>query len=220
MKVSGSNTLPKGKIEEELISSGSTRVNGDLECEDFKSSGSLKGTGNLTINGDFRNSGSFKLTGSVTINGNAKSSGSTTIEGELLIKGEYIKSGSLKAGDQVEAIAGARISGSTTIQGSLMSKKDVVIKGASTIEGNIKADSIFIGMDVDYLRPWRPYKIRGNVIADNEVDIKKTIVKGDVKGRDVKIGFGSEVKGAVYYVDSIEISSKATLAKKPVQIKE
>ena len=87
MKVSGSGTLPKGKLDEELISSGSTKVSGDLECEGFKSSGSLRGSGNLIIHGDFRCSGSFKLAGSVTVDGNAKSTGSTTIDGEVSING-------------------------------------------------------------------------------------------------------------------------------------
>jgi cytoskeletal protein CcmA (bactofilin family) len=220
MKVSGSSTLPEGKIDEELISSGSTKINGDLECKGFKSSGSIKGSGNLTINGDFRNSGSFRLVGSVSVAGDAKSSGSTTIKGEILIKGKYTKSGSLKAGDQVEAINGAKISGSTNIKGNLMSQKDINLKGAATIDGNIKADNIYIGMDIDIFRPWRPYKVYGNVIADNEVNIKKIHVAGDVKGQDVIIGIGSEILGNVYYTNSIEVSSQAKLAKEPIQIKD
>ena len=220
MKVSGSGTLPKGKLNEELISSGSTKVNGDLECEEFKSSGSLRGTGNLTIHGDFRCAGSFNLTGSVTVDGNAKSTGSTTIDGEVLINGKLVKSGSFNVGKDLEANQGAKISGSTKINGNLMSKRDVELQGGVTIDGNIKADNIYIGMILDNLRPWRPYKVYGNIVADNEVNIKKTFVKGDVKGRDVIIGYGSEIKGAVYYTNSIEVNHRATLAKKPEQIKD
>ena len=206
------------QINEDLISTGSTRINGNLECEGFKSSGSLKGSGNLIVHGNFRCSGSFKLAGSVTVNGNAKSTGSTTIDGEILIKGEFTKSGSLNAGKQVEALEGVKISGSTKIQGNLLSKRDVDICGSTTVEGNIKADNVFIGLLVE-LRPWQPYKVFGNIVADNEVNIKKTYVAGDVKGYDVKIDYGTEIKGEVYYINSIEVSPRATLANKPKRIK-
>jgi cytoskeletal protein CcmA (bactofilin family) len=220
MRVSGSSTLAEGKINENLVATGTTRINGNLECEEFKSSGSLKGSGNLAVNGYFRSSGTFKLTGSLTVEGDAKSTGSTTIDGEILIKGGYTKSGTLKAGKQVEAVEGINISGLTKIQGNLMSKKDVVLRGNSTVDGNIKAENVFIGMPIDK-RPFKhPYKVHGNIVADNEVNIKKTYVAGDVKGRDVKIGHGTEVVGAVYYINSIEVSTRATLAKKPVQIKD
>jgi cytoskeletal protein CcmA (bactofilin family) len=219
MRVSGSSTLPEGKIKEDLVSTGTTRINGNLECEGFKSSGSLKGLGNLIVHGDFRNSGSFKLAGSVIVDGNAKSTGSTTIEGEILIKGVYTSSGSLKAGKHIEAIEGVKMSGSAKIQGNLMSKKDVDLRGATTVNGNIKAENVFIGLPVE-IRPWQPYKIHGNIVADNEINIKKTYVAGDIKGHDVKIGHGTEVKGEVYYINSIEVSSRATLAKKPIKIKD
>jgi len=192
MRVSGSSTLTEGKINEKLVASGSTRINGDYECEEFKSSGTLKGAGNLTVLGDFQCSGTLKLEGSLTVEGDARSAGSTTIDGEILIMGGYTKSGTLRAGKQIEALEGVKISGFTKIQGNLMSKKDVVLRG----------------------------KVHGNIVADNEVNIKKTYVAGDVKGRDVKIGHGTEVVGAVYYTNSIEVSSRVTLAKQPMQIKD
>jgi len=219
MRVSGSSTLSEGKINEDLVASGSTRINGNLECEKFKSSGTLKGSGNLTALGDFRNSGTFRLKGSLTVEGDARSSGSTTIDGETLVKGQYVKSGTLRAGKQVEAVEGIKLSGLSKIQGNLISKKDVVIRGNSTVDGNIKAENVFIGKPVDMRPIIHPYKVHGNIVADNEVNIKKTFVAGDVKGRDVTIGPGTEVVGAVYYINSIEVSSRVTLAKQPVQIK-
>ena len=221
MKVAGSSTLNEGKINEDLVASGSTRLNGNLECEGFKSTGSLKGLSNLTVLGDFQCAGSFKLAGSLTVEGNAKSSGTTIIDGALLIKGGLSKSGSLKTGKQVEAQEGVKISGFTRIQGNLLSKKDVDLRGSVTIDENIKAENVFIGMTIDDFRPFKhPYKVHGNIVADNEVTIKKTFVGGDIEGRDVKIGKGTEVVGTIYYINSIEVSSRATLANKPVQIKD
>ncbi|MCK5185477.1 MAG: polymer-forming cytoskeletal protein [Candidatus Heimdallarchaeota archaeon] len=220
MRVSGSSTLAEGKINEKLVASGSTRINGNFDCEGFKSSGTLKGSGNLSVHGDFKCSGTFRLKGSLTVEGDARSSGSTTIDGETLVKGQYVKSGTLRAGKQIEAIEGIKLSGLSKIQGNLMSKKDVVIRGNSTVDGNIKAENIFIGKPVDMRLIIHPYKVHGNIVADNEVNIKKTFVTGDVKGRDVIIGPGSEVEGAVYYINSIEVSSRVTLAKQPVQIKD
>lgn len=220
MRVSGSSTLPEGKINESLVASGSTRINGNLECEEFKSSGSLKGSGDLSVLGDFRCSGTFRLKGSLTVDGDAKSTGSTIIDGGILIEGRYSKSGTLKTGKQVEAQEGIKISGLTNIQGNLMSKKEVVLRGNTTVDGNIKAEDVFIGMPIDRRPLKHPYKVHGNIVADNEVHIKKTFVAGDVKGRDVKLGNGTEVVGAVYYIDSIEVSSRVTLAKQPIQIKD
>lgn len=220
MRVSGSSTLPEGKINESLVASGSTRINGNLECEEFKSSGSLKGSGDLSVLGDFQCSGTFRLKGSLTIEGDARSAGSTTIDGGILIEGKYSKSGTLKTGKQLEALEGVKISGLTNIQGNLMSKKEVILRGNTTVEGNIKAEDVFIGRPIDRRPIKHPYKVHGNIVADNEVNIKKTFVAGDVKGRDVTIGHGTEVVGAVYYINSIEISSRVTLAKQPIQIKD
>jgi len=220
MRVSGSSTLPDGKINDDLVSTGTTKINGNLECEGFKSSGSLNGKGNLIVHRDFRNSGTFNLIGSLSVDGDAKSTGTTTIDGEIRIIGEYIKSGTLRAGNHLEAINGMKMSGLSKIKGNLMSKKDVEIRGNATIDGNIKADNISIGMPIDRRPIKHPYKIHGNLIADNTINIKKTFVGGDIKGRDVIIEYGTEVVGAVYYINSIEVSSRATLAKKPMQIKE
>ncbi|MHA1244126.1 MAG: polymer-forming cytoskeletal protein [Candidatus Heimdallarchaeota archaeon] len=220
MKVSGSSTLSTGKVDEKVITTGSTKINGDFECEGFRSSGSLKGSGNLTVNGDFRCAGTFRLNGSVNIKGDARSSGTTIIDGELQINGYYSKSGSLKIGKQVKATKGVKISGSTSIKGNLISEKNVEIYGSTTIDGNIKADNVYIGNPIDNLRPWQPYKIYGNIIADNAVIIKKTFVGGDIEGWSVKIENGCHVEGTVYYVNSIEVNPRVKLANKPVQIKD
>ena len=79
MKISGSGTLNKMKLDDTISSSGSVRIDGDVECLGFRSSGSARGEGNLIVHGDFKSSGSFNLRGGLQADGNAKSSGSATI---------------------------------------------------------------------------------------------------------------------------------------------
>ena len=221
MKVSGSQTLSEGKINENLVASGLTRINGNFECEEFKSSGTLRGEGSISVNGDFQCTGSFKLGGSLSVEGKAKSSGTTTIDGEMLIKGSYTKSGTLKVLEQVKAIEGAKMSGFTKIQGNLLSDEDVDLRGNAVVGGNIKAENVFIGMVIDDFRPFKhPYKVHGNIVAENEIAIKKTFVGGDIEGRDVKIGKGTEVLGTVYYLNTIEVNPRANLSKKPIKVKD
>ena len=63
-----------------------------------------------------------------------------------------------------------------------------------------------------------PYKVNGNIFAENDIELIGTHVDGDVRGRNVKIRRATEVVGKVYYIDSIEVDAKATLANEPVQI--
>ncbi|HUT81708.1 MAG TPA: hypothetical protein VMZ29_10950 [Candidatus Bathyarchaeia archaeon] len=42
-----------------------------------------------------------------------------------------------------------KISGSTKIQGNLFSRKDVDLSGFVIVDGNIKAENVFIGMPVE-----------------------------------------------------------------------
>ena len=220
MKVSGSQTLSKGKIDENLVASGMTRINGNFECNEFKSTGTLRGEGSIAVKGDFQSSGSFKLKGSLTVEGKARSSGTAFIEGEVLVKGHYSKSGTLKVLEQVKAIDGAKMTGFTKIQGNLLSEEDIDIRGSAFISENIKAENVFIGMVIDDFRPIKhPYKVHGNIVAENEIAIKKTFVGGDIEGRDVKIGKGTEILGTVYYLNSIEVHPRAILTSESVKVK-
>ncbi len=57
-------------------------------------------------------------------------------------------------------------------------------------------------------------------MARNNIELIRASVEGDVKGRDVVIGRGTEVLGTVYYVDTIEVHDKATLANDAIKISE
>ena len=221
MKISGSGRLSAGKIDDELSVSGSAHIEGDFECNGFRSSGSLKGKGNLTVHGDVKSSGSFRLDGHLRGDGNVRSSGSATIGGAIITKGTVGSSGSLRTGNKVEGLQGVRFSGSSNVQGDVLSEKTIIIEGSTTINGNIKGEDVYIGRErvLGSRKLFKhPYKVHGNIFAENDVDLIGTYVGGDVRGRDVKINRATEVVGKVYYINSIEVDPKAKLSSEPVQI--
>ena len=223
MKISGSGTLSKMNIKDIIRSSGSVRMEGDIECLGFRSSGSARGEGNLTVHGDFKSSGSFNLHGSLHGDGNAKSSGSATVDKEININGALENSGSLRVGKGVEALQGIRFSGSTRVDGGLNSEETIEIDGSTTVKGSIKAKNVLIGTLTHFggkKVKKHPYKVFGNIFATNDLELINTFVEEDVRGRNVKIGRRTEIMGKVYYIDSIEIDPKAILTHEPIQISE
>ena len=104
MKISGSGKLSEGKIDDSLVTSGSARIDGDFECNGFRSSGSFRGSGNLTVHGDFRSSGSFRIHGSLKGDGNGRTSGSASVDGKISIDGYFRSSGSLRVGGKIELL--------------------------------------------------------------------------------------------------------------------
>lgn len=221
MKLSGSGTLSAGNIDDTIISSGSTIIEGDFSCDGFRSSGSLRGRGNLFVRGDIRSSGSFRILGALRGGGNAKFSGSTTINEEIDIKGKLETSGSLRVGNKVEAPQGIRFSGSTRVDGGLNSEETIEIEGSTTVRGYIKAKNVLIGTQTRFggkKSSKHPYKVFGNIFATIDVELINTFIQGDVRGRNVKIGKRTEITGKVYYIDTIEIEAKTTLAHDPIQI--
>ncbi|MBY8981080.1 MAG: polymer-forming cytoskeletal protein [Candidatus Lokiarchaeota archaeon] len=223
MKISGSGRLSGMKLNDTLVVSGFAKIDGNFECEGFRSSGSMRAEGDLTVNGDVKSSGSFRLSGNLEVKGNAKFSGSTTIGQGIKIGGGFGNSGSLRAGDKIEADQGIRLSGSTRVEGGLFSQETIEIEGSTTINGDINANEVLIGTKT-VIKGKRiakhPYIVSGSIYGANTVDIKYTIVDGDVKGRHVIIGKRAEVVGNVYYIDSIDVDDKAFLTNVPIQISE
>jgi len=223
MKISGSGKLSEMSIKDNIVVSGAVKMDGNIECQGFRSSGSTRGEGNLTVHGDVKSSGSFRILGALHGDGNVKFSGSTTVGEEIDIKGILENSGSLRVGNKVEALQGMRFSGSTKVDGGLNSNETIEIHGSTTVRGNITGNNVFIGTQTYFdgkKRVKHPYKVFGNIISTNDVEIINTFVQGDVKGRNVKIGERTEITGKVYYIDTIEIKAKATLTHEPIQISE
>ncbi len=222
MKISGSGTLSAGKIDDNLQVSGSAKLKGDFECYGFHSSGSLRGEGSLTVHGDVSSSGSFRLEGSLYGDGKARSSGSMSVGGEISVKGMLVNSGSLRVGGKVEALEGVNVSGSARINGDLSSQRMIKISGSSTIHGDVYGNDIILGKEAKLSR--NIYKhlniVNGNIFAKNHIHLVRTLVEGDVRGRNVIIGKGTEIRGMIYYVDSIDVHNKAILLKESIKITE
>lgn len=221
MRISGSGRLSGGKIEEELHTSGSTRIEGDFECNGFRSSGSFRGSGNLTVHGDLSTSGSFRLGGNINGDGDVGSSGSTRVEGQISIQGYFKSSGSLRVGSNIKALQGLKFTGSSNVRGNIFSERGILLSGSTTIYGDVNGNVIDIGIGrvIGSRGVFKhPIKVYGNVLASKSVNLVRTLVEGDVKGRHVIIGKKSEILGKVYYVDTINIDEKCILNHDPIQI--
>lgn len=128
LRISGSGTTPGGKYDQVSIS-GSGKIYGDTECNDFKISGSEKVIGNLSAS-------EFKI------------SGSGGVEGNLKCKSGKI-SGSAKVLGRVDS-EDFKISGSGKIEGDL-SGREIEISGSAKVLGSIYGGDIKIsgGIDVE-----------------------------------------------------------------------
>lgn len=226
MKISGSGRIQGGKLDEDVIVSGSGHISENLECNGIRSSGTLRGAGALISHGEIKSSGSFYVDGYVRGDNDAKFSGLASIGDELVVQGALSASGSFRVGSKVNVSLDIVLSGSSRIAGDLLSEAAITLDGTARIYGDIQAEDVYI--DTRY--QWKlkrifsakkyPYKIHGTIHAKNEVVISRTRVYEDVKGRDVNIGERSDIKGIVYYVDKLEVHKKATLHNKPIKIKD
>ncbi len=217
VSASGSTNISGGKIDKSIRISGSGIINGDLECNGLTSNGIIKGSGNLTVHGDVSSSGSFNIAGFLTGEEDVDFSGSTEIGNLINIQGSLVVSGSFKAGHFVRGDKGISLSGSSEINGNLSSEKKITIDGTTYIEGNVVAEDVLFGVSREKIKK-QHYRIQGSILAKNNVDIIRSHIEGDIKGKEVAIGQGSEILGNIYYVDNIEIDKKAKLANEPTQI--
>lgn len=117
IKISGSGTSCGGKYNEVSIS-GSGKINGNLECVDFKTSGSSKVIGDLKA-------GTIKISGSARVEGNVE------VE-EMKVSGSAHVTGQIKC-------QSIKINGSTHIGGNLYAE-EVTIAGSAHIEKNCEAE--------------------------------------------------------------------------------
>lgn len=217
ISVSGSTKISGGKVDKSIRISGSGKINGDLECNGLTSSGSLEGSGNITVHGDISSSGTFIVAGFLYGNESADFAGTAQVGNIVTIQESLIVSGSFRGGNFVRGEQGVELSGSSEINGNLSSEKTIKINGSTEIEGNVVAENILIGT-LEKIKK-QHYRIHGSIFAKNDANIIRTRVERDIKGRNVKIGQGSEILGNVYYVENIEVNEKTKLANEPIQIK-
>lgn len=220
MRISGSGTIQGGRIEEEVITSGSGRIKGDLECDGFRSSGSLSSTGGILSHGNIKTSGSFHIDGNIYGDADAKFSGSATVSKEVVLQGYLSSSGTFRAGSNVNAPLGVSSSGTTVVSGDLTSDKIIEVSGRGKIKGNVKGEDISIGSKVQIGRPKKFWsRIDGSVEARNRIELINTKVFKNVVGRNIMLR-STAVYGTVFYVDNLEIGRRVSLDNEPVKISE
>jgi cytoskeletal protein CcmA (bactofilin family) len=226
IKISGSGSAGGGKYNDVGIS-GSGKINGDVECVDFKTSGSSKVVGNLKaetikvsgtarIEGDVE-VGEMKVSGSSHVTGQVKSqslkiSGSTHIDGNLY--GEEVSvSGSVHIGKNCEAES-FKASGNFKIQG-LLNAGEVNVKlggycsvkeiGGEHIDIRVNAiDNTFFKKVIDKMFNSRG-ELNTELIEGDEIFLENTNAK-IVRGNHITIGEGCNI-GLVEYSEGINISS-------------
>jgi cytoskeletal protein CcmA (bactofilin family) len=211
----GAAKISGGKTHKSIRISGSGTINGDLECNGLTSSGNLTGSGNFTSHGEVSSSGSFNIAGFLYGDEGADFSGSTQIGNLVNIQGSLVASGSFKVGHFVRGEQGIEFSGSSEINGNLSSGKRISINGSTNIAGNVVGEDVLFGTE-DIKK--QHFRVHGSILAKNIVNINRTNVDGDIKGKNIIIGRGSTIGGNIYYVENIEVDKKTKLANDPTQI--
>ena len=228
IKISGSGTSGGGRYNEVTIS-GSGKINGDLECVDFKTSGSSKVIGNLKaetvkVSGSARIEGNveaveMKVSGSSHVTGQVKSqvlkiSGSTHIEGSLY--GEEVTimgSAHIEKDCEVESF---KASGNFKIQGllnagqvtiNLGGKSSVKEIGGEHIEVKVSIiDNFFFKKAIDKMFNSRG-ELNTEIIEGDEIYLENTNAK-IVRGNKVTIGEGCNI-GLIEYSGEINVSNES-----------
>ena len=228
IKISGSGTAYGGKYNDVTIS-GSGKINGDLECAEFKTSGSSKIIGNLRagtikvsgsarIEGDVE-VGEMKVSGSSHVAGQVKSqsmkiSGSTHIDGSIY--GEEVSvSGSMHIGKDCE-VERFRANGSFRIQG-LLNAGEVIINlggkcnvkeiGGEHIEVRASImDNFFLKKAIDKMFNSKG-ELTTELIEGDEIYLENTNAK-IVRGNNVTIGEGCNI-GLIEYRVEVNVSGES-----------
>jgi len=226
LKISGSGSSTGGTFKNVSIS-GSGKISGNIECDNFSVSGSghvggsfksknAAVSGSAKFDGDVQSEGELKISGSSKICGNVKC-------GELHISGDANLGGSLAA-EQVRILGSAKITGDCNAE-----RFDV--EGRFDIGGLLNADIIELK-----LHPWES---RAREIGGEKITVTRSLygwfsklfgshgkfiletgtIEGDdisledtkaqvVRGANIKIGDGCEI-GLVEYTGSFEQTGRA-----------
>jgi cytoskeletal protein CcmA (bactofilin family) len=137
LKISGSGSAGGGVYDEVKIS-GSGKITGNVECNEFHISGSGKVEGNVKAK-EYKTSGSSRIDGSLEAE-DIKISGSSHIAGdikcqEIKVSGSAHIERSLNGGE-------VNVSGSTRIDGNLRGEQ-VRVSGSIDIKGDCESEEFF-----------------------------------------------------------------------------
>ncbi|MBR6708651.1 MAG: hypothetical protein IKL84_03115 [Clostridia bacterium] len=233
--ISGSGVVSGGEYNKINIA-GSGRISGDVECREFRASGSVKADGNI------RCAGVLKCSGSMSADGDLEAA-DTHVSGALKC------GGSLRGGD-IHVYGGLKVAGGmygneVHISGGVKVEKDIeaeLVKMASTFKvgGTINAEKVeitlaggadssvesLVGGEIS-VEPGRSAKSKLNLIIFRFGSLspvgflKAGLIEGDtvclentaadvVRGGKVVIGEGCKI-GRVEYSESFEAAAGAEI---------
>ena len=236
MHISGSGNIPSGDYNKISVS-GSGRLQGNVRCVSFSSSGSSKGD-DIECTENFKVSGSSRFGGNISA-ANVKVSGALHCDGDLIANEKISCSGSTKC-DKSLKCEQLCVSGSLKV-GADVEAETAKIDGVVNCGGLLNAESIEIkfdrGMDIG--------SIGGSkivIVSQKAIKISKRLplfsslakavskdvcvssaIEGDeialeyvtcprVTGRIIAIGQGCNID-LVQYSEDIEISPDATVGR-------
>jgi cytoskeletal protein CcmA (bactofilin family) len=199
IKIVGSGVVSGNPVKTvEFVAAGGARVQGPLEAEVARISGSCVFEGDVHVE-EFRCSGSARIAGKLTAE-DVESSGSLSVEGD--IEAEDISvSGALQVKGSVSA-EDFHSSGSVRVEGALKAE-DFHSGGSVRIDGGLKAEDVMIDLggnsrittieaeDIRVKATGGFFRVRGDLSADriegNDVELEATTA-AYVKGDEVTIG--------------------------------
>jgi len=179
MIFSGSSIISDLVTDKAIITSGSCTLQGNLECNGFRSSGTMHGTGNILTHKNFASSGTIKLEGEIECDGNAKFSGSAKIHGNVVIKRSLISSGILNISGPLKVGLEALSSGSTKCD-------SLLVNGLLSVSGSVKALEVKAGEGI---------KSSGSLSVTKDIDSSKFV---DITG---KLQAGGNIYGDNVLID-------------------
>ncbi len=181
VKISGSSNISGGVIPKFVKISGSGRLAGDFKCNGIRSSGSLKGEGNLTSLGTVRSSGSFDISGGLASESSAKFSGSAKIGQDANILGPIKTSGSFRVGGDLIGSGDAKFSGSAKIEGETTVQGFTKSSGSFKVGGNLQTNN--------GIKSSGSIGVGGNLLSQQDVTVEGAAnVKGNLVGENVTLG--------------------------------
>ena len=202
LKLSGSGVVPAGEYGSVMLR-GKVRFLGDIQCNAFSSSGSLKGEG-LVCAGKVAISGASKWTKAVSAT-DLRVSGSFACDA-VTCQNLSIKGAVTTAGDMV-ADENAELKG-RVICGILSAKRISVVFDAKTEIYAIKGGTVSVKKKI--LPFIQNARVTTSVEAD-DVSLSRVSCPS-VVGKRVTIGKGCEI-ALVQYSETVEISGTAKVGK-------
>jgi cytoskeletal protein CcmA (bactofilin family) len=181
MVFSGNKIISDLVTDKAIITSGNFTLQGNLECNGFRSSGSMHGKGTIITHKNFASSGTLKFEGEIECDENAKFSGSANISGNIIIKRTFICSGALNLLGNLKVGLEALCSGLTKCD-------NLLVNGLLSISGRLEALEVEAG---DGIKSSGTLSVMKDIDSSKFVDITgKLNVGGNIYGDTVLIDYG------------------------------